>query len=61
MPVRIMMCPDLFSRMAGKAALMMLTGPKKLDSNCSRTRVRERGEAPNSSTVPMTASGLSVG
>lgn len=27
-PVRIIMCPDVFFRIAGSAALMMLTGPK---------------------------------
>ena len=42
--------------MAGKAALMMLTGPKKLVSNWSRTRAWVRREAASSSTVPMMAS-----
>lgn len=34
---------------------MQLTGPKKLLSNCSRTRVCARGDAASSSTVPTSA------
>ena len=54
-PVRTIMWPDRFSRMAGRVALMMLTGPKKLVSNWERTKVRVWGDAASSSTVPITA------
>lgn len=37
---------------------MQLTGPKKLVSNCSRTRVCVLGEAASSSTVPTSAVAL---
>ena len=49
------MCPECFFRISGSAALMTLTGPKKLVSNCSRTRVCVRDDAANSSTVPIRA------
>jgi len=55
-PVITMICPTLFSRIAGSAALMILTGPKKFVSNWSRMRVSVLGEAESSSTVPITAS-----
>ena len=54
-PVRTMMWPERFSRIAGSVALMMFTGPKKLVSNWERTRVRVWGDAASSSTVPITA------
>lgn len=55
MPVNIIICPPFFFRIVGSAALIQLTGAKKLDSNCSRTNVRVRGEAASSSTVPTSA------
>lgn len=51
-----MMCPPFLLRIAGNAALITLTGPKKLLSNCSRPSVRVRAEMPSSSTVPIKAS-----
>lgn len=50
-----MTCPLFLFRIVGNAALIQLTGPKKLVSNCSRTRVCVRGEAASSSTVPTSA------
>ena len=41
-PVKTMICPFFLPRKIGSTALMMLTGPKKLVSNCSRTIVSVR-------------------
>ena len=54
-PVKTMICPDFLSRIAGSAALIILTGPKKFVSNWFRTRVWVLGDAASSSTVPITA------
>ena len=58
MAVRITICPECFSRRRGRVALMKLTCPKKIVSNCARTRLWVEGLVDSSSTVPTTATQL---
>jgi hypothetical protein len=49
------MWPLFFARRRGRIAFMKFTCPKKITSNCRRTRSRVAGLVESSSTVPMTA------
>jgi len=53
------MWPDFALRILGRTALIMLMGPKKLLANWSRTRLLVRVDWASSSTVPISADGIS--